>query len=243
MDKFRNLLFASVFFGAPLVVVGPLLQRRIAQEKRELSQELLKASSFAAHKHRSQTRKSREKAPYIEHPLRVAELVATLGGQGDNIQLLQAALLHDTVEDTETTYEELEKMFGIKVRKLVEEVSDDKSLPKDVRKRLQIENAPKKSPEAKILSMADKVANLEDLLTRPNGDGVPVGWSVDRIQKYCAWALSVSEGLKGPSDALDKRLRQLVSGEFIHADGKKYPALPSGGGNQSPTAAAANPQA
>ena len=229
MDKFRNLLFVSVFFVAPALVAGPILNRRIVQEKRETSKELLKAASFASWKHRNQTRKSVNKEPYIIHPLRVSELVATLGGAGDNLPLLQAAVLHDTVEDTDTSFEELENVFGLKVRRLVEEVSDDKSLAKEERKRLQIEHAAKKSNEGKILSMADKVANLEDLLTRPNGEGIPLGWTVDRIQGYCAWALSVAQGLKGQSEELDRRLRELVSGEFTYVDGKRYPALPKSG--------------
>jgi (p)ppGpp synthase/HD superfamily hydrolase len=223
-QRLSNFLLASVFFIAPAVVVGPILNRKITQEKKEMSKELLKASSFAAWKHRNQKRKNIDSDTYIIHPLRVSELVATLGGAGDNVHLLQAALLHDTVEDTDTTFDEVENLFGSKVRKLVEEVSDDKSLPKEVRKRLQIEHAAKKSREAKILSMADKVANLEDMMIKPNG--IPVGWSVERVQQYCAWALAVSQGLKGESVDLDKRLRELVTGEFQYFDGKKYPALP-----------------
>jgi hypothetical protein len=233
MDKFRSLLLMTFFVATPIVIVGPVLNRRIVNEKAEASREVLRAASFAAHKHRKQTRKSKESEPYIIHPIRVSELVATLGGKGDNIPLVQAAMLHDTVEDTDTTYEELEKQFGPKVRSLVQEVSDDKNLPKEVRKRLQIEHAPKKSPEAKILSMADKVANLEDLLTRSNGDGVPLGWSVERVQNYCVWANAVAKGLQGESKLLDQRLKQLVSGEFEYPDGKTYPAIPQPTEDQS----------
>ena len=226
MDKFRSVLLMTFFVATPIAVIGPVLNRRIAKEKADASKEVLRAASFAAFKHRKQTRKSKESEPYIIHPLRVSELVATLGESGDNIPLLQAAILHDTVEDTDTTFEELEKNFGPKVCKLVQEVSDDKSLAKDVRKQLQIEHAPKKSPEAKILSMADKVANLEDLLTKPNGFGIPLGWSVERVQNYCVWASAVAKGLQGEAKLLDQRLTQLVSGEFEHMDGKRYPAIP-----------------
>ena len=226
MHKFRNFIAAGVFFAAPVLVVGPLLNRRITQENAASSRELLRAVHFAAYKHRNQRRKNVEEEPYILHPIRVSELVATLGGAGADVGLLQAAVLHDTVEDTETTFEELEQHFGPRVKGLVQEVSDDKSLPKDVRKRLQIEHAKDKSRDAKILSMADKVANLEDLLTRPKGQGVPVGWSVERIQQYCAWANEVASGLKGEAVMLDKRLQQLISGEFEYPDGKTYPALP-----------------
>jgi hypothetical protein len=225
MDRFRTLLFASVFFGAPLIVAGPLLNRRVAQERGDAAREILRAANFAAQKHKLQQRKNVAREPYILHPLRVSELVATVGNSSQNVPLLQAALMHDTVEDTATTFEEVENQFGRKVRLLVEEVSDDKTLPKDVRKRLQVENARTKSPEAQLLSLADKVANLEDLLLVKGGGGIPIGWSVERVQDYCAWASQVAAGMSGACEPLEERLRQMVRGEFEYTDGKRYPAL------------------
>lgn len=102
---------------------------------------ILAALHFAAEKHRDQRRKGQCASPYINHPIEVAELLVRVGQVGD-VALLQAALLHDTVEDTQTTFQELEERFGTGVRTLVEEVTDDKSLPKEERKRRQVERAP-----------------------------------------------------------------------------------------------------
>src|SRR5689334_21040807 len=116
---------------------------------------ILKALSFSAEKHKSQRRKGAEESPYINHPINVAQLLWEVGGVRE-IATIVAAILHDTVEDTETTPEEIEENFGQVVRKLVEEVSDDKSLPKAERKRLQIEHAPHLSLGAKQIKLADK---------------------------------------------------------------------------------------
>ena len=225
MNNFQTAIFAIVF-TAPLVTLYPLYRKQVRLEKGDFSKNLLKATSFAAVKHSKQVRKNTMKSPYIEHPIRVAELVATLGNSAARIDMLQAALLHDTVEDTDTTFSELESIFGPRVKNLVHELTDDKSLPKEVRKKMQIDNASKKSREAKIISLCDKIANLEDLLLRPNGQGIPEGWSVERVQNYCAWALKVSQGLKGENQALDDRLFELVNGTFHYIDGNVYSALP-----------------
>lgn len=122
----------------------------------------MKAADFAAKKHRDQRRKDPQQTPYINHPIGVANILINEGGVDDPI-VLQAALLHDTVEDTETTLDEIEEHFGPKVRGIVAEVSDDKDLPKEERKRLQVVNAPHKSKEAKLVKLADKLYNLRDL--------------------------------------------------------------------------------
>nr|KAF6399219.1 HD domain containing 3 [Molossus molossus] len=124
--------------------------------------QLLEAADFAAHKHRRQRRKDPEGTPYINHPIGVARILTHEAGITD-IVVLQAALLHDTVEDTDTTLDEVELHFGAQVRRLVEEVTDDKTLPKLERKRLQVEHAPHSSPGAKLVKLADKLYNLRDL--------------------------------------------------------------------------------
>ncbi|XP_045142276.1 guanosine-3',5'-bis(diphosphate) 3'-pyrophosphohydrolase MESH1 isoform X1 [Echinops telfairi] len=124
--------------------------------------QLLEAVDFAARKHRRQRRKDPEGTPYINHPIGVARILTQEAGVTD-IVVLQAALLHDTVEDTDTTLEEVEQHFGAQVRSLVEEVTDDKTLPKLERKRLQVERAPHTSPGAKLVKLADKLYNLRDL--------------------------------------------------------------------------------
>ncbi|XP_052015947.1 guanosine-3',5'-bis(diphosphate) 3'-pyrophosphohydrolase MESH1 isoform X2 [Apodemus sylvaticus] len=124
--------------------------------------QLLEAADFAAHKHRQQRRKDPEETPYINHPIGVARILTHEAGITD-IVVLQAALLHDTVEDTDTTLDEVELHFGAQVRRLVEEVTDDKTLPKLERKRQQVEQAPHSSPGAKLVRLADKLYNLRDL--------------------------------------------------------------------------------
>jgi guanosine-3',5'-bis(diphosphate) 3'-pyrophosphohydrolase len=120
---------------------------------------LLKAVQFAAVKHQTQRRKDVEASPFINHPIEVAHLLADVGGITD-VATLVAAILHDTIEDTETTPGELEEQFGPVVRNVVEEVTDDKTLGKAVRKELQIEHAPTLSRRAKAIKLADKIANM-----------------------------------------------------------------------------------
>lgn len=123
---------------------------------------VMKAADFAARKHRDQRRKDPQKTPYINHPIGVANILINEGDIDDPV-VLQAALLHDTVEDTDTTLDEIEEHFGTKVRGIVDEVSDDKDLSKQERKRLQVVHAPHKSREAKLVKLADKLYNLRDL--------------------------------------------------------------------------------
>ena len=158
---------------------------------------LMDATLFAAEKHRGQKRKDARGTPYINHPIMVANLIANIGGITD-VEVLQAALLHDTVEDTETTADEIEGRFGYAVRSLVMEVTDDKSLEKQERKQLQIEHAPNLSPRAKVIKLADKIANLSDLVTSP-----PVGWELERQQRYVSWSNAVVEGCRGHESFLE----------------------------------------
>ncbi|KAI1235307.1 Guanosine-3', partial [Lamprotornis superbus] len=133
----------------------------------------------------------------------VARILAHEAGVTD-IVVLQAALLHDTVEDTDTTFSEIEEWFGAEVRRVVEEVTDDKTLPKMERKRLQIERAPFCSRRAKLVKLADKLHNLRDL-----NRCTPRGWSAERVQEYFRWAARVVSGLRGTSAALEGALQRL----------------------------------
>lgn len=127
----------------------------------------------------------------------MAQLLASVGGVSDLVTL-QAAMLHDTVEDTETTPEELERHFGPEVRRVVEEVTDDKGLPKSDRKRLQVEHAPHLSPQAQQLKIADKTANVQNITTSP-----PVDWSRERRREYLDWADQVVAGCRGCNPAIE----------------------------------------
>ena len=158
---------------------------------------LLKALAFAAHKHRDQRRKDAEASPYINHPIALAEVLAGEGGITD-LEVLAAALLHDTIEDTATTPEELRQHFGERIAGMVAEVTDDKDLPKAERKRLQIEHAAGISPGAKLVKLADKICNLRDVADRP-----PAKWDLARRREYFDWAKRVIEGLRGSHLALE----------------------------------------
>ncbi|NWT17780.1 MESH1 pyrophosphohydrolase, partial [Vireo altiloquus] len=138
---------------------------------------LLEAVDFAARKHKEQRRKDPEGTPYINHPI---------------------------VEDTDTTFSEIEEWFGVEVRHVVEEVTDDKTLPKMERKRLQVEHAPLCSRRAKLVKLADKLYNLRDL-----NRCTPQGWSAERVQEYFRWAARVVAGLRGTSAALEGALQRL----------------------------------
>lgn len=160
---------------------------------------ILRAASFAARKHSKQRRKDVEASPYINHPLQLACVLADEGGVTDSATLC-AALLHDTIEDTDTSAEELEREFGAEIRALVQEVTDDKSLHKDERKRAQVEHAAHISDKAKRVKLADKICNLRDVASTP-----PADWSLDRRREYFDWAKSVIDQLRG----IDARLERV----------------------------------
>ena len=160
---------------------------------------LLRAVAFAADKHRDQRRKGEDGSPYINHTVEVAAMLAHVAGVHD-VNILMAAVLHDTIEDTRTRPEELEAVFGRVVCALVEEVTDDKSLPKEDRKRLQIEHAPRLSPAAKLIKLADKTANVRDVTDNP-----PTGWPVQRRREYLDWAERVVAGCRGVNAAMERQ--------------------------------------
>jgi guanosine-3',5'-bis(diphosphate) 3'-pyrophosphohydrolase len=159
---------------------------------------ILKALSFAANKHRNQFRKGSEPIPYINHPIALADLLVRTANISDPV-IIATALLHDTVEDTETTLEELEMEFGPAISQLVAEVTDDKSLLKEERKRLQVEHAPSLSPRARIVKLADKTCNLRDIVQDP-----PVKWSLERKQQYFDWSKEVVDKIRGSDAKLEK---------------------------------------
>ncbi|HEX5636505.1 MAG TPA: HD domain-containing protein [Gammaproteobacteria bacterium] len=158
---------------------------------------IMQALSFAAHKHRDQRRKDVDASPYINHPISLASILINEGGVTD-VNVICAALLHDTIEDTDTTPEELEQAFGLAIKTIVMEVTDDKLLPKADRKRLQIEHAAHVSPQAKLVKLADKTSNLRDVAVNP-----PENWSLQRRQEYFDWAKQVIDQLRGVHPQLE----------------------------------------
>jgi guanosine-3',5'-bis(diphosphate) 3'-pyrophosphohydrolase len=166
-------------------------------------QAVLKAAHFAAQKHADQRRKGAAAEPYINHLLEVAELVSSALAEPDT-NLVIAALLHDTVEDAEVTKEELVEAFGSDVADLVMEVTDDQSLPKAERKRLQIVHAPQISVRAQVIKLADKISNLRGILASP-----PADWSGERKREYFDWAKRVVDGLSAPNQMLKAEFERL----------------------------------
>ncbi len=164
-------------------------------DAREAIALVLRAAEFAAIRHRDQRRKGIDAAPYINHPLALANLLAASGVE--NPVVLAAALLHDTVEDTETSPQELTQEFGDQVAAIVAEVTDDKALHKADRKRLQVEHAAHLSMEAKLVKLADKICNLRDL------SDSPPDWPIERKREYFDWAKSVVDQLRGAHPRLE----------------------------------------
>jgi len=165
---------------------------------------LIQALNFAAEKHKNQRRKDVEASPYINHPIALANVLANEGGIA-NSEVLCAAVLHDTLEDTETTETELRDHFGDTITTIVLEVTDDKKLPKAQRKQLQIDHAPHISQGAKLVKLADKICNLRDMLSAP-----PKDWPVERKQAYFQWAEDVVAGLRGTNTKLEKIFDRLA---------------------------------
>jgi guanosine-3',5'-bis(diphosphate) 3'-pyrophosphohydrolase len=164
---------------------------------------ILKAAEFAARKHRDQRRKDKSASPYINHPIALAEVLSRVGGI-TSPNVLAAGLLHDTLEDTQTTRLELRKVFGPSIAKIVDEVTDDKRLPKQRRKELQVEHAAHISKSAKLVKLADKISNLSDIVTSP-----PAGWSLQRKREYFDWAKRVIDQVRGTNAKLERRFDTL----------------------------------
>lgn len=165
---------------------------------------VLQAAHFAADKHRDQRRKGVRNTPYINHPLEVAERLARVADIEDP-GILAAAILHDTIEDTETSEAELRALFGAKIASLVSELSDDKGLSWQERKRLEIEHAAEISDIAKLIKLSDKTSNVADTVSNPPGE-----WTLSRRRDYLEFARLVAEGCRGVSKALDDEFARVL---------------------------------
>ena len=167
-----------------------------------MSLHFLRALNFAATKHRDQRRKDSRQTPYINHPITVANILLNEAGVTDEVVLI-SALLHDTVEDTDTTLDELAQQFGVAVRDVVAEVTDDKSLPKAERKQAQIDHAAGLSDRAKLVKLADKISNVRDTVIAP-----PEGWPLARIDEYLEWGKAVVAPIRGTNAQLESLFDQ-----------------------------------
>lgn len=180
-------------------------QTDAGSDPNSIAVELVRCTNFVAIKHKDQRRKDPEKTPYVNHVIGVTYILTAEAGITD-VSVLQAALLHDTVEDTDTSFEELEKEFGEHVTSIVREVTDDKYLGKEERKRFQVEHAPHASHKAKLVKLADKLYNLRDLKRT-----TPSGWTAARVHEYFQWSAKVVSGLKGTNENMERSLDELFA--------------------------------
>ena len=165
---------------------------------------VLKAAAFAAEKHSGQSRKDVDATPYINHPLALAQILA-VEGDVEDAEVIAAALLHDTIEDTQTTGEELRIVFGDRIASMVEEVTDDKGVEKPIGKARQVEHAPHLSDGAKLVKLADKIANLRDVAHNP-----PARCDLQRRREYFDWAEQVIAGVRGAHPKLEAVFDQIL---------------------------------
>lgn len=192
-----------------LIFLSHLCQKTISEMDAEAVKNYTKCLNFAALKHSTQRRKDKAQTPYINHPIGVANILANEGNVTD-LDVLMAAVLHDTVEDTDCSFDEIEENFGKEIRSIVEEVTDDKTLPKMERKRLQILHAKTASPKAKLVKLGDKLYNLRDLQRE-----TPEGWTQQRVDEYFVWAKKVVDNCKGTNKELEDKLDELFRSQNI----------------------------
>ncbi len=166
---------------------------------------LARAFAFAAEHHAGQSRKGEAAEPYVNHVADVACRVAEATG-GADARLVAAALLHDTVEDTRATEEDIRVSFGDDVADLVMEVTDDQSLPDDARRQAQVDHAPHMTDRAKRLKLADKASNLTEIAESP-----PRDWSAERKRDYAGWAERVLAGLRGVDAGMERTLEHAIA--------------------------------
>ncbi len=165
-------------------------------------QQIIEATHFAAQKHTRQRRKDTHRSPYINHPVAVANVLSSEAGIDDAVAIV-AALLHDTLEDTDTEDSEIADRFGEDVLIVVKEVTDDKRLPKKERKRLQIEHAATISLRARYVKLADKICNLRDMASCPPDD-----WTMKRRVEYFDWCKAVIDAIPWANDTLERLFRE-----------------------------------
>ena len=162
------------------------------------------AAELAARRHNGMARKGRGNEPYINHLAEVANLLAA-ATDGADAELVAAGWLHDVIEDTDTTREELAPKFSDRVASLVVECTDDMSLPKAERRRRQVVDAPKKSAGARLIKIADKISNVG---ARIHSD--PTTEERSDLADYAGWAEQVVAGCRGGNAWLDMKFDDMV---------------------------------
>lgn len=185
-----------------------------------INSRIIEVINFAAEAHKNQRRKNATKDPYINHPIRVAKFIQEIGGIG-NYEVLASAYLHDVVEDTNITLDDIENIFGEEIRNIVDEVSNNTSLSSLEQKQAQVETASHKSYEAKLVKLGDLYDNLSSLI-----NDIPPSWSVLKTRGYFVWKYFVLKGYVGTNENLENAIKELFFSQF-EKDGEKYYTLPS----------------
>lgn len=206
-EESKSEQYEKMVQGHPTAIaVFKLFQSSLEQTSftEDEKEQILSVAFFAAEKHQAQVRKDANKTPYIVHPIGVADQLITLARVRD-VAIIQAALLHDTVEDTETTFEEIKGEFGEEVASLVAEVTDDKSLSREERRRIKIVSAPEMSEGAALIKLSDVCYNIRDVITSP-----PPSWSQERCDGYVRWATEFVDNLSYKDSVLKARFDRLV---------------------------------
>lgn len=182
---------------------------------------LIDAINYAAIQHRYQKRKDSDKTPYINHPIGVMNILANECNIHDN-NVLIAAVLHDTIEDTDTTYNDIVTRYGKYIADIVQQCTDDKSLPASQRKIQQIEHAKHNelSYQAKLVKLADKLYNLRDIIRAASPT-----WNINRIQGYMIWAKQVTQYIDNANDVLRNALNKVYKSKIIY-QGQSYDCIP-----------------
>jgi len=181
--------------------------------------QLILSIDFAARKHSRQRRKDPAASPYINHPIEVMKLLSQCGIT--DVEILQSAVLHDTLEDTETSLSELTNLFGSRVANMVNEVTYEKQIPQIQRKQLEIDSIPHCSKGAQLIKQADKISNLTTIASSP-----PINWSSQRITGFIHWSYFIFKQCRGNNQQLDeitdKLMKQLLTKEPTQQDVQEY---------------------
>uniref|UniRef100_A0A8R1XYA5 Guanosine-3',5'-bis(diphosphate) 3'-pyrophosphohydrolase MESH1 n=1 Tax=Onchocerca volvulus TaxID=6282 RepID=A0A8R1XYA5_ONCVO len=166
---------------------------------------IIKAVDLAARRHRKQRRKDATQTPYVNHPIGVAYILTNEGQITDTATVI-AAILHDTVEDTKTTDEEIRRMFGDEIADIVKECTVVKSIKREIRMKSQLEKASKLSRKAKLVQLADKLYNIRDIERC-----TPCGWTKQHVAEYISFAKDLLSNIRGTHDYLETALDDIIN--------------------------------
>ncbi|EFO18322.1 hypothetical protein LOAG_10172 [Loa loa] len=166
---------------------------------------IIEAVDLAARRHRQQRRKDAAQTPYVNHPIGVAYILTSEGQITDTTTII-AAILHDIVEHTKTTDEEIRKMFGDEIADIVKECTMVRSMKREARMKSELEKASKLSHKAKLVQLADKLNNIRDIER-----GTPLGWTKQHVTEYIIFAKDLLSKIRGIHGPLESALDDIIN--------------------------------